>query len=65
MWVALRIYGFVPNIVLQATGLPLESKAGIQCSLAMKDVSGYSRMAPFSNTYVPLFWLQLVSFCHQ
>jgi len=48
-------------MLLQATGLPLESKAGVQCNLVMKDMSGYDRVATFSNTYIPLFWLQLVS----
>lgn len=46
-------------LVEPTTGLPLESKAGIQCNLVVKDVSSYSRVAPFSNTYIPLFWLQL------
>jgi hypothetical protein len=49
------------NMLLQATGLPLESKAGVQCNLVMKDVNSYDRAAPFSNKYIPLFWLQLVS----
>jgi len=49
------------NMLLQATGLPLESKAGVQCNLVIKDVKGYERVAPFSNKYIPLFWLQLVS----
>jgi hypothetical protein len=51
----------VSNMLLQATGLPLESKAGVQCNLVMRDVKGYDRVAPFSNKYIPLFWLQLVS----
>jgi hypothetical protein len=49
-------------MLLQATGIPLESKAGLQCNLVMKDVRGFNRVAAFSNKYVPLFWLQLVSF---
>jgi hypothetical protein len=49
------------NILLQSTGLPLESKAGIQCNLIIKDINGYFRVGPFRNSFVPLFWLQLVS----
>ncbi|PNF20587.1 hypothetical protein B7P43_G04866 [Cryptotermes secundus] len=46
-------------IVEPNTGLPLESKAGVQCNLAVKDVNGYSRVSGFSNSYIPLFWMQL------
>jgi hypothetical protein len=49
------------NTLLQATGVPLESKAGVQCNLVIKDISGYDRVARFSKKYIPLFWLQLVS----
>ncbi|KDR20475.1 Scavenger receptor class B member 1 [Zootermopsis nevadensis] len=41
------------------TGLPLESKAGMQCNLVVKNVDGYSPVKSFSNTYIPIFWLQL------
>jgi hypothetical protein len=27
----------------------------------VKDVNGYSRVSPFSNKYIPVFWMQLVS----
>ncbi|GFG34115.1 hypothetical protein Cfor_05571, partial [Coptotermes formosanus] len=62
-----RVVGMKPDkakhsgytLVEPITGLPLESKAGVQCNLVVKDVSEYGRMAPFSNTYIPLFWLQL------
>jgi hypothetical protein len=39
----------------------LESKAGVQCNLAIRDVNGYTRVSPFSNKYLPIFWMQLVS----
>jgi hypothetical protein len=29
--------------------------------LVIHDLSGYERVAPFSNSYIPMFWLQLVS----
>jgi scavenger receptor class B protein 1 len=46
-------------LVDPTTGLPLVSKAGVQCNLIMKDISGYTRVASFSNKYIPIFWLQL------
>lgn len=46
-------------IVEPNTGLPLESKAGIQCNLAVRDVNGYIRVSHFSNKYLPVFWMQL------
>lgn len=48
-------------VILQLTGIPMESRARSQSNLVIRNLNGFSsEFHKFSNTIVPMFWAEYV-----